>query len=96
MLKSLALGVMLSLLWLGVAGAAPPEPGKAPVSPARPPVGLALNPCPAGWHLVPGWSGGAFLCEVNKPKPVQCPPKHQWVEQFKDGKCLVGCLPIIY
>jgi hypothetical protein len=55
--------------------------------------GMVLtNPCPQGWHKVSGNAGGAFTCKPNKPAPMQCPPKHQWVE----SECSVGCQQIIY
>ena len=52
----------------------------------------AVN-CPSGWHMLPGGDPkGHFMCAPNKPAPIQCPPKYQYVQ--KD--CIVGCQPIIY
>ena len=100
MLKSVVVGVSVSLLVAGMAVAAPPEPGKQPpssVSPAKPSVGLAPDPCPPGWHLAPGSpSSGAIVCDYNKPRPIQCPPKHEYYETFQNGKCQVGCRQLPY
>jgi hypothetical protein len=55
-------------------------------------VAVLANPCPQGWYKVSGDANGAFTCKPNKPAPMQCPPKHQWVET----ECSVGCQQIIY
>lgn len=59
-----------------------------------PPGGLKLaNPCPQGWVLSGSVnSDGSFMCKPAKPRPVECPPDTQWV----DNGCAVGCQTILY
>ena len=100
MFRKLASMIMASsfvIVWVAVAtGEDKPSVQKSTgtVQQAKP-VKLAKNPCPQGWHVIPGsmeLEGKRFMCAPNNPTTIKSAPKFQYVE--KD--CAVGCQPIIY
>lgn len=82
----------------GIAGAAQPElrmphQQMKPGIQINPGVIAKLSPCPRGWKLAWGSSGGAFMCEPKPVRQFECPHDTHFVRQ---GSCAVGCQQTVY